>query len=970
MKYIIKLLTKFKLFKILYISIIILSIENTVCVIKEEELSTFFEDMTIDRIRQIYWNIVVDINNISTSSLGEYLLKKDVADTLHSFTRAKMINILYESLKRLSSLYPSYYFDINLLKENLPNIEVFYNTNLNIFPRNFLINFAINIDKYIRTKERKIDGITDYINYLTKEKIIEYIQEKMDEYSDLKKYYSNIVLNNKTLVKDVKIYINNTYSTEELIQIIYGFENYLFNEENNSEISFYKYYDHEELNTKDVDNLKKYVTMYNLEANIENIDDFISKIEYRNFKYISNYNLFNRMSETEFNNDLLALEKYYRRQMNLTKYLRGINEYTKNMPERYKKKNLEWGFNLYPELYISGMFQDIISNEINYQYGQVKEYIQITERNILLRYAYNIHTYQNNIESIYDDSLYNLFRYKNEKLYELILSDTNLNKNLQVKSNFINFADLYKDYFCKYLENLQRNQLKKITKILIDLYFKEKQSKIDSYQKPSEKLSRLEFIMNSDTADILYESENFVNTTDLEIQSTSKFFELNKELIDSFGYYNNIIDFLRSTNLFYLKLWLRKYEMIFRNKNLYMNIDGGLQNRFLSDDENTKKDILEIFDIYLEEYPELFEPKKFIDIVGLNNDITPHKKLVELFDNIEHDNNREIIMKICYSLTGHYQRKNIQTSFNIKQFISELSNNLYDKNENYNKYLFQLFRIINIFPELSNSKSFEYICINNDTRVISLYEDNYFAKYCNRDKKKIAKNIQYYLNSTNNYDHKNIDNMGPNELSKYISGFLDDPSFLEDYDLKSRILDGDFDPIIYNYFENYLNTIDETHLNFIFNNIKLKCSENYPCQKESNASDIYEKKKEIINDIKNVEEFQNPNYFDKYFDYILGRDGDKLYEFLVNSTNKNLKLYTIMANIYKTIQKKDNNIINNLPEDIYFKIHYMSRNEMIRYILKINEIYEDMINADMLPILTRYYMLDIGSENVYDLSLY
>ena len=326
MKYSIKLLTKFKLFKILYISIIILSIENTVCVIKEEELSTFFEDMTIDRIRQIYWNIVVDINNISTSSLGEYLLKKDVADTLHSFTRAKMINILYESLKRLNSLYPSYYFDINLLKENLPNIEVFYNTNLNIFPRNFLINFAINIDKYIRTKERKIDGITDYINYLTKEKIIEYIQEKMDEYSDLKKYYSNIVLNNKTLVKDVKIYINNTYSTEELIQIIYGFENYLFNEENNSEISFYKYYDHEELNTKDVDNLKKYVTMYNLEANIENIDDFISKIEYRNFKYISNYNLFNRMSETEFNNDLLALEKYYRRQMNLTKYLRGIND--------------------------------------------------------------------------------------------------------------------------------------------------------------------------------------------------------------------------------------------------------------------------------------------------------------------------------------------------------------------------------------------------------------------------------------------------------------------------------------------------------------------------------------------------------------------------------------------------------------------------------------------------------------------
>ena len=186
------------------------------------------------------------------------------------------------------------------------------------------------------------------------------------------------------------------------------------------------------------------------------------------------------------------------------------------------------------------------------------------------------------------------------------------------------------------------------------------------------------------------------------------------------------MDFLRSTDIFYLKLWARKYEAIIRRKKLYSNIEGGLNNNFLN--ENTKKDILGLFDIYLEEYPELFTPKKFIEIIELNNDITPHKQLVELFENKEKGNNKEIIMRIAYSLTGHYQRKNIQTSFNVTEFLNELNISIYTKDDKTDKYVFQLFRIINIFPELINSKIFEKICINNDTRVISIYEKKFLEE--------------------------------------------------------------------------------------------------------------------------------------------------------------------------------------------------------------------------------------------------
>ena len=337
-------------------------------------------------------------------------------------------------------------------------------------------------------------------------------------------------------------------------------------------------------------------------------------------------------------------------------------------------------------------------------------------------------------------------------------------------------------------------------------------------------------------------------------------------------------------------------------------------------------------------------------------------------NNINENNNKEIIMNITYSLTGHFQRKNLQTLFDIENFINELKNNL-NNNANYTNYIYQLFRIINIFPELTNKKIFEIICINEKTRVINLYENNYLDSYYERDINKIAKNIQYYYNCTTVYDGKKIDQMNETEIMIYISDFSEE--LIENYQLQSRILDGDFYPIIYDYYESYLNSIEEEHFNFIYNNIKIKCKDNYPCLNFSDSSNLYEKKKDIINNIKNVQEFQDPKFFDKYFDYISGKDEDEFYQFLFNLTNKDLILYTIIANIIKIEKCEINETINigNLPEDIYFKIHFMSRNEMIRYILKIKEI-SNMISKESLPVLVKYYMLDIGSDNIYDLSLY
>ena len=113
------------------------------------------------------------------------------------------------------------------------------------------------------------------------------------------------------------------------------------------------------------------------------------RIEYRNFKYITITN-FIESCGIILDNKLIVLEKYYKRQANETKSLRRVNDYINKIDLTNQQKILTWGLSIYPELFIDGIFEDISSSEISLKYGEVKEFIQITERNHLLKYTYNI----------------------------------------------------------------------------------------------------------------------------------------------------------------------------------------------------------------------------------------------------------------------------------------------------------------------------------------------------------------------------------------------------------------------------------------------------------------------------------------------------------------------------------------------------------------------------------------------------
>ena len=938
-----------------------------------DEFNNYFSNKTLDRIRQIYWNIILDLESKGIYDKSIQFFKRNYAEEyLHSINR---IVIMY----KLEDYYK--YFDIELddFVAQMEKIDIFKKDNIdylfsNQMPRHFLINFAINIDKFERIKYYKLDGISDYINYFTNDKIIEYLKNKLSVYkSEIENNFDKIVLNNIDIQYDSFVDYYKDKTREELIDIVHGIENYYFNLLNKTNDAYY-FYEHGNLINIESKEIYQMIALYNKEIYLDNIDDFMYQIEFRNFTYIINKK-FLEMKKPELSEKLIILEKYYKRQTNQEKSLRRLNDYINRMKVEYQKMTLSWGLSIFPELYGDGIFEDISSSEISLKYGEVKEFIQVSERNILLKYVYNIHTYQNNIKSIYDNDLFNFYRYKNDLLYEEILSDTNNNRDLQTKNTFIEYADLKKDNFYEYIKYLERSQLKKILAVIIKIYYKEKMY-IEENRAKSETFTKMEVMEYYDKQQLSLNIKDYImKSSNLTTETTSKFFKNFTDNLDGqteyyIGYFNNIHDFLRSTNIRYLKKWLRKIENYYRNDYLIEEMQGGMKYNFLT--KLSKEDMLELFDVYLTRFPEYFEPNNFINNVGLDDDITPHKMLVDLFYNMQPENNNsEIIMQIAYSLTGYFQRRNIQTNFDISQFLNQLNNSL-NNNDHIHSFLFQFFRLINMFPELNNKKLFEMFCLNNDTRIINLNESNHQEFYLKRGKLKLSKNIQYYLNNTNQYDNKNLDEMNEEELQKYILAFINSHQYRDKYELKSQILDGYFPFIIYDYFQSYLYSIDDEHLKFIFNNIKHMCSQNYPCNDTSDAKNIEEKRKEAITDLINVQEFQNPVFFDKNFDYIENIEKGSFKEFLVNSTNKDLRYYTIMCYIIKLEQCENSyeTYCQGIFDEIPHQLFYMSKNEMIRYILKESEYNKDMINENMLPILIDYYKIDLGSDNIYDLTLY
>ena len=950
-----------------------------------EDEYDFLKDKTVDNLRQIFWTGM----NLLKSKKGYKSIEEEVNLKYESIWRTYNRQNIREIIKKafgstMKSIMEDEYL-FNQTKSNsffqLDTIDDLKNLiNNENLPTNFLINFAFNIDKYDRTKKQAINSASDYINYYSREQLKEFINNKINEHFNIKtniKTIYKIVLNDYFLdSKDTTTasYISSK-SKEEYIQYIYGFEKYCFHSNNVIEESCYlayNLYTHTKLDTYSLSDLSIKISTFNRKLNLDkNLDDFIFLIENRRFTYPNNKDLLKPIEREQLISNIIAFETYFRRQTNTTSFLRKLEPYIRKMEDKHMREILEWGISLYPELGQLERFQDITSSENNLQYGQVKQFVKIKDRDELLKYAYNIHTYQNNIKSIYDNDIYDFIRISDNALYDKIFKDTNKNSILQEKVNFTIFANLHANNFEKYIHNLQRNQLRILVAGLIEIFYKNSEyNDADQVKIPSEKKEKLDLLGNENNQELLDNAMKYGQYTG--VQNTKNIFEYDfvyngaQNISRYFIYNENIMDFFRSTDINYLKLWLRKYEIIIRKIKYNSYVSGGLKTNFMNINEYTKNDLLSNFDEYIFEYPDMFFPENFIKIVGLDTGITPHKYLVE---NAE---NKTLIKQIALSMVGHLQRKNVQTNFDWEDILLNFVFP-YDYYHNQsiikNREIYQLFRMINICPELNNYHLFEIMCVNNETRIINTQEIEINGlDIFNQEKlEKIVENIDYYYEKTDPDEIKSKDY----DSKSYIIAFLKKSN--NDV-LNSRIIDGDFYPLFYDY-TLYLKDEKKEVINKIYNKL---LREN---KTVSLGDDEIDKKiKAIAQAINDYKELQEPSEFDKNYYYIdFASEGYsdiniiELYKFLNKSNIREVFYYCLIANILAIENKEEIHKNKENIRDIYLKMHYIPKITMIRYILDVAKLkgeFTKKLSPDNLPILVKKYMLDIGSDYIYDLTIY
>ena len=400
----------------------------------------FLNYKTIDSLRQITWSSIelIPDEKIQLNYKEEDIFFKSKYELINNIN--KTLELLLKKTNNSKEELINMIEENRVFKvENETDINKLIN-NENI-PKLFLINFAFNIDKYSRTENQEINSAMDYINYLTRNNLKKFLLKKLKEFPNLKSpdNFKKYILNDINFnFPDIDSYIR-TKSKKEMIQYIYGFEKYCFSTDNDHS-SFcslsYQMYNHDSLDSYTEEDLKMYIAQYRRKLDFNYLDKFISIIENRGFSYIYTKQYLSRFTISQLVENVKAFETYFNKHLILGQSLNKRDEYINNLTDYQLRDILEWAVDLYPELNEKVRFKDIISNQINLQYGQVKDFLKISERSKLLKYACNIYTFQNKITSKYDNDIINFIRLNDEKLYSQIFIDTNNNINLQEKKNF------------------------------------------------------------------------------------------------------------------------------------------------------------------------------------------------------------------------------------------------------------------------------------------------------------------------------------------------------------------------------------------------------------------------------------------------------------------------------------------------------------------------------------------------------
>lgn len=880
-----------------------------------EALTKFYETRTVDEIR------------IHTRLAEKFVGVDNVNPDIHGYNRQELINYI----QKIIDSYPG--------DHRIDDIETYKAEIVDLFdPKNFkedkskehgfMVKWAINAERYKRKITHtgyKSGGLVDYANYMSTTDLNKFLFDIESEYQH--QLSEPDVLSKEILnIYDYQLKTSNYITTqqftkEELYAMIVQVEFYL--ELKGKEEPDLKNIAHDSLFQQDESALLPLLnSVISKHEEFKYTDDFINIIIYRNVSYTSPKVLFDSIQDDEkLIQWALACEKYFKRNNNKYKSLRNLKDYLKAIPIEKTKTYIIKQIDTFPELYQEKRFEDIIENDKNLQYGQVKEFLQSNTREILIKYFLNFQV-DPSISSIYNHTLSTIYRMKDEDITKKIIQITNDNITLQNKEVLINLGKLNHDNVEYFMNYQPKTVLEKIANTLFNYHKSQSNNQA----------------LTKNTDDLKTFSINVCNSNSLSTLSTLR--EKVKGIEEVSPLYGNILDLLRSVNERTLKLWLRNFEGYARKVKKYKNILGGTYTSFNNYTTFQKDKIINKIMEYIDMFEELSNFKTFTEIIRMSDH---YSRLSTFHDSTLYD--------YAANLDGYRRRKNPQLTYNdhYKRKYSMA---------NTTNHKFFIMKIMAMFPELNIRTVFERV--TNQINPLHNFTDFLLTQGV-EDLRKFAKELQKYHNAVKEEQESiNLDTYLKPDLQVYIESKRKESPQLADDNNFLRALYGESEMLYYDNYNTFLNRQDNDTIRTIYKNVVNFIEKKYniilPRLSNEEEKDIEEMKKYIRETTKNFTDLQDPEKFDKEIDIIEGCDNLKELS----------RGYLLRIALGCQLYASSNNLTSITEIDSI--VHVMTNNEFIRYINKTLTTFN--ISLDKMILYSEKNYLSYGEELVSYLAEY
>lgn len=621
--------------------------------------------------------------------------------------------------------------------------------------RYFKVKWAINANNYLYKKNNEITpiigSITQYVNYLSNEKIDEYLINFLKEYPAAQNVteFEYEIMNLKVTEDKIITYLlrEKNINFLKLIAIRLEYVMYLLSESEGKKLNCEEI---DKIYKMNIDETRSFIQnkikTEKILQPLTSMDTFLFYLENEGHTFINYVEKINGIKDSgTLQRYSLYAEDYHRKANKKLKAFEHLTEYVTKISNEDLIEYLIGEITMFPELSELKRFEDMDKRSKVSVLTSVKNSLEELTRPTLLRWAHNLKEKQikekrstisdEKIEEFYNYIFFNSTTEVKKEIIEIVQDIQSIFKNVDDTLDIAEPDSTFKKQFLRYLYCFPQ---------LILAKFLKRVQEYDNVRTGTERLKEDPyFLSKQENVDFL----NFYFTYRNDLVSFQRFNEKIDKDNDG-DIYGGLSDYAYITNELLLKKWVYLLERYHREKHRISSLTGSINNGQTSkpstnikkeDERYNKEQYVNYIMYYAMFNPELLNTKTFDDIVGSDQF---HNKI-----NTMNFEDLKVAARKVYQyynvknyLIRKYDENNLPYSFD--QFIED--------EKNIEKIKRFIFRTSHILSEITINKVFDeilqYGVIDESLESIR----NYLNQYS--DNKEKLLNIAYkcfrYSNAT------------------------------------------------------------------------------------------------------------------------------------------------------------------------------------------------------------------------------